>query len=103
MRIPKICIIILNWNGIEVIESCIKSVLQTHYSNYKVLLVDNASTDGSPKVLKENFPDLKFIDNPENLGYAEGNNRGIKLAFFELAADCIVLLNNDTVVDEKWL
>ena len=100
---PKAVIIILNWNGLAVITDCIRSVKQTRYSHFVILLVDNASTDGSFEMAKETFPDIKYLQNPENMGFAEGNNRGIKLAFVELAADCVVLLNNDTVVDAGWL
>jgi GT2 family glycosyltransferase len=100
---PKVIIIVLNWNGIDVSEKCIQSLLQVAYPNSGILLVDNASTDGSFEMLKEKFPDIYFLQNPQNLGFAEGNNRGIKFAFYELAANHVVLLNNDTVVDPAWL
>ena len=101
--VPKIVVIILNWNGIAVTADCIRSVKHTCYPHFDILLVDNASSDGSFESVKETFPDIQFLQYPENLGYAEGNNRGMKYAFFELAADYIVLLNNDTVVDAGWL
>ncbi len=101
--VSKAVIIILNWNGLTVSVPCIQSVKQTRYTNFDILLVDNGSTDGSYDVLKETFPDIRFLHNPENLGFAEGNNRGIKLAFNDLAADYVVLLNNDTIVDSGWL
>lgn len=100
---PKVVIIILNWNGLSVTLDCIRSVKQTCYSHFVILLVDNDSTDGSFELAKELFPDIEFLKNQENLGFAGGNNQGIKFAFCDMAADFVVLLNNDTVVDSGWL
>jgi len=99
MNNPKVSIIIVNWNGKHLLKNCLTSVFNQTYPNYEVVLVDNASTDGSVEYVKKNFPKTKIIVNEENLGWSGGNNIGIEKTDGEL----IVLLNNDTIVDENWL
>jgi len=99
---PSISIVILNFNGREFLDRCLGSVLGTDYSNFEVIFVDNASTDGSIQFIKEKFgknPRLKIIQNKRNLGFAEGNNIGARAAKGEL----IVFLNTDTKVPPNWL
>jgi len=99
---PLVSIIILNYNGIQHIEQCLKSVLNSNYENFEVIFVDNASTDGSYEYVVNtfgNYPRLKIIRNSSNLGFSGGNNIGIKYA----RGEYIVLLNNDTVVESDWL
>lgn len=91
-------IIILNWNGENLIEDCIDSVLQSKYKNIEVIVVDNASTDNSIEKLKK-YSEVIVIRNNSNIGYAAGNNVGYKAA----KGDFIVTLNNDVVVDPGWL
>jgi GT2 family glycosyltransferase len=95
----KFSIIILNYNGKEFLERCLSSVLNTNYPNFEVILVDNASTDGSVEFVKKNFPSVKVIANKVNLHFTGGNNIGIKAA----RGEYIVLLNNDTEVHPNWL
>ncbi len=92
-------IIIVNYNFGKILENCISSILKTQNCNYEIILVDNASTDNSHKTCKEKYPDIILIENDENLGYAEGNNIGIKNS----KGDFIVILNPDTVVEPNWL
>lgn len=99
---PKVFIIVLNWNGYKDTIQCIESLQKITYANYKILLVDNGSTDGSQQILKDKFPHLPLIENTKNLGFATGNNIGINLALEE-NADYVLLLNNDTIVDEDFL
>jgi GT2 family glycosyltransferase len=73
-----------------------------NYQNYKIILVDNGSTEGSIDVIRKKYNDIVLIKNKENLGYAEGNNVGISYALSN-DADYIWLLNNDTVVDQNAL
>jgi len=68
-----------------------------NYSNLKVLVVDNASTDGTPERIAASFPEIELMINEENLGFAAGNNLGIEYAL-QRGADYVLLLNNDTVV-----
>lgn len=101
-RIPNVFIIILNWNRLGDTLECIKSVRLLNYQNYKIILVDNGSMEGSSDVIREKYNDIVLIKNMENLGYAEGNNVGIRFALSK-GADYIWLLNNDTVVDQNAL
>jgi len=99
---PRIFIIILNWNGREETIECLRSVQRIDYANYMVIVVDNASTDGSPEAIARQFPAVKLIKNKTNAGYDGGNNIGIREALRE-GADAVLLLNNDTVVCREIL
>ncbi len=93
----KITIIILNYNGKADTAECLNSIKNLEHNNFDLdtVMVDNASTDGSPECVKNNFPEIRLLINSQNLGYAEGNNVGIKYAL-EKEADFVWLLNNDT-------
>lgn len=95
----KVSIIILNWNGRKYLAGCLSSVLAQTYPHYEVVLVDNASTDGSVELVTQKFPTVRIIRNDVNLGFAAGNNQAIKVTSGEYAAT----LNNDTKVDPDWL
>ena len=99
MNHPLISVIIPHWNGIEVLSECLESLVQTAYPNFEIIVVDNASTDGSPDWVSLNFPQVKLIENDQNYGYAGGCNRGAESA----DGDYFVFLNNDTVQDHHWL
>lgn len=94
---PKVSIIILNWNNYNDTKRCLISLKKITYPNYKVFVVDNGSNDGSGKKLKKEFPFYCFIFNKKNLGYAAGNNKGMKEVLNE-GMDYILLLNNDTKI-----
>lgn len=94
---PKVAIIILNWNSLKDTLECLESCSKIDYPNFEVIVVDNASTDGSVERIKEKFPEAVLVQNPRNLGYAEGNNVGMKFALGR-GADYVWLLNSDTVV-----
>ena len=99
MEKPLVSIIILNWNGLEHLETCLPSVLGQTYKNVEVIVVDNGSTDGSIEYVKENYRTVKLVCNLTNVGFAEGNNVGIRAS----AGEYVVVLNNDTEVDENWI
>jgi GT2 family glycosyltransferase len=99
---PKVTVIILNWNGKADTVECLGSFEHVDYPNYEILLVDNASTDNSVELFKARYPGIKIMVNPINLGYAEGNNVGIRRAI-EDRSDYIMILNNDTVVDPEFM
>ncbi|MFC1571224.1 glycosyltransferase family 2 protein [Candidatus Margulisiibacteriota bacterium] len=94
---PKVSIVVLNWNGKEYLEDCLASLEKQTYPNIEIILVDNASKDDSVGFVKEYFPKVKIIINHKNLGFAAGNNVGIKAALGEY----VMVLNNDTEVDSN--
>jgi len=99
---PKVEIIILNWNRFRDTAECLESVFRIRYPNFSVVVVDNGSEDDSAAQVENTFDRVTLIRNRENLGYAEGNNVGIRHAL-ENGADYVWLLNNDTVVDREAL
>ena len=96
---PQISIIILNYNAGDLLIDCVDSILKSNYKNFEIILVDNISKDGSQDKCKEKFPEIKLIENSENLGYCEGNNVGIRIA----KGEYIVILNPDTIVHPDWI
>ncbi len=106
----KVFVIVLTWNGKEDTTQCLESIGKSQIPNFKlqIIVVDNGSTDGTQKAVKELFKNInnppkltcKLIENKANLGFAEGNNIGMKYAL-DNKADYVMLLNNDTYVDEN--
>lgn len=99
---PRVEIVILNFQGERWLDACLTSVFKTQYDQFEVIVVDNASGDGSVRLVQERFPAVELIVNKGNLGFSEGNNVGIRRAL-EKRADYIVLLNPDTKVTPEWL
>ena len=99
---PLVGIIVLNWNNWPVTADCLKSLQRITYPNARVLLVDNGSSDDSERILREKFPAIEVVQTGSNLGYAGGNNAGMRRAL-ELGADYLCLLNNDVVVEPGFL
>jgi len=102
MSAPHVLIVVLNWNGLADTLACLESMRRLEYPAYEVLVVDNGSSDGSPAAIRERFPDVTLIETGENLGFAGGNNVGIRHAL-EIGADYVLLLNNDTEVSPDFL
>src|SRR5437016_2987592 len=98
----QVGIVILNWNGGEVLQECVRSVFALRYPSFEVIIVDNGSTDGSAEMLRERYPSVLLLENDKNLGFAAGNNRGIALAL-ERGNDYVMILNNDTIVEPDCL
>ncbi|MCK5534758.1 glycosyltransferase [bacterium] len=99
----KVYIVILNWNGLKDTLECLKSLEKLDYSLFKVVIVDNGSEDKQEVCLiTQKYPWVELIVNKENLGFAGGNNVGIKYAL-NCGADYILLLNNDTIVESSLL
>ena len=96
---PLVSIIILNYNAGELLLNCVDSLKKSTYTNLEILIVDNISSDNSQKKCKEKFPDIKLIQNNENLGYCGGNNVGIN----EAKGKFIVILNPDTIIEPNCI
>jgi GT2 family glycosyltransferase len=95
----KVTVILLNYNGKQDTLECLESIqkLQQKKTKINTIVVDNASKDDSVNVIRAKFPKVTIIENKNNLGFCEGNNVGVKLAFDE-GADFALILNNDTIV-----
>lgn len=100
----NVYIIIVTYDAEKYIKDCLVSVFSflPKESNVNVVVVDNNSSDNTTEFIKENYPQIKLIENKENLGFAGGNNLGMKYAM-DRGADYIYLLNQDTIVEEDWL
>jgi len=99
---PTVAIIVLNWNNRTDTLDCIRSLQTIDYSEKDIIVVDNGSTDGSEVAIREKYPGITLHQTGKNLGFAGGNNAGIRLAM-DKGYDYILLLNNDTEVDPSFL
>ena len=102
--IPKVLIIIVTYNSSDYIGDCLSSLAKITYpkDRFKILIIDNASTDSSINYIKNNFSAIKLIENEKNLGFAKGNNIGFQYAI-DNNFDYAYLLNQDTVVKLDFL
>lgn len=101
-KLPKVCIIVVNWNGTQDTIECVESLLSIDYLNYEIIIVDNNSKYNLFENIAQKFPMLKIIRNNKNLGFSGGNNVGIGYAL-GIGAEYILLLNNDTTVEKHFL
>ncbi|MDP3957059.1 MAG: glycosyltransferase family 2 protein [bacterium] len=99
---PRVAVIVLNYNGKECLPRCLNSLAQLEYSNREIIIVDNHSSDDSLLVAEKTFPQLTFIRNAENAGFAKGMNIGIRAALAHGAEWCW-LINYDTEIDRSAL
>jgi GT2 family glycosyltransferase len=94
---PKVCLIVLNWMNYDLCSSLLHDFRSLSYRNIDVVLVDNGSPDGSGKRLSQDFPEIVYVPLKDNMGYAVGNNAGMRLAL-ERGADFVFLLNFDLTI-----
>src|SRR5271165_5426418 len=99
---PMVYIIVLNWNGYRDTLRCLVALEQQHYPNYRIMILDNGSTDDSVAMLGDLGDRVCLIKNPDNLGYTGGNNRAMREAFGR-GADYVWLFNNDAVAEPDTL
>ncbi|HTQ65408.1 MAG TPA: glycosyltransferase family 2 protein [Puia sp.] len=97
--LPKVSIVILNYNGRKYLELFLPSVLASTYANKEVIVADNGSSDDSILFLKENFPHVRIILLPLNIGFSKGYNTALK----EVQSDYYVLLNSDVETSPGWI
>ena len=98
-NIPLVSIIIVNYNGKELLEKCLESLSKIYFKDFEVILVDNNSTDSSLEYVSKNYPSIIIIKLNSNKGFAEPNNIGSKIA----KGKYLLFLNNDTIVTENFL
>lgn len=100
---PPVAVIILAWNQCDLTVSCLRSLLAVEYPACRLIVVDNGSADGTAQRLRVEFgSSIDLVTIERNLGFAEGNNVGIRHALAK-GARYVMLLNNDTVVDKRFL
>jgi GT2 family glycosyltransferase len=99
MHSPRVAIVILNWNGRRFLEQFLPSVMHTTYTNYEVIVADNASSDDSLAFLEKEYPVIRVIRLAQNHGFAKGYNEALK----QVQADYYMLLNSDVEVVPGWL
>lgn len=102
MSDPLVYVVILAWNQKEMTIQCLESMLASEYSNKRVVVVDNGSTDGTSETLCERFPEVEIIRSATNLGIAGGYNLGLEYALAH-GAEYVLVANNDIVVDPAML
>lgn len=95
----QVRIIVVNWNGRSLLEECLQGLRRQSYRSFSVTLVDNGSTDGSPALVRDRFPEVRVISLTENRGFAGANNCALR----DLTTPFVALLNNDAVADPRWL
>jgi len=99
---PLVSVIIVNHNGIEFVDNCLRSVLESRYPDFEVIVVDNASRDGSLEYIKKTFgsdPRLRLVENPGSFGPAVGRNQGARIA----KGKHLIFFDNDTQVDKNCI
>ncbi len=99
---PSIAVILVNWKKYNLTSKCIDSLNKSNYKNFKIILVDNEYSEKSLIELKNKYNELIVFKEKNNLGFAGGNNIGIRYAL-ENDYDYIMLLNNDTEVTENFI
>jgi GT2 family glycosyltransferase len=98
MKPPLVYVLVINWNGMAHLEACFDSLCRSSYSSLKLLLIDNASTDGSVEFVRDRYATdsrVEVLALNENRGWSGGNNAGMRVAL-EHGADFLFLMNNDT-------
>ncbi len=98
----EVVIFVLNWNRKNDTLECLHSLFQLKHANYNLIVIDNASTDGSVEAIKKRYPEIFVIKNDTNLGYAGGNNVGMRYCLVS-KAQYFVILNNDTILHPLFL
>lgn len=97
--LPRIALVILNWNGLHHLQRFLPSVLKTEYGNLEVVVADNGSTDDSVNWLEQSYPGVRTIRLDRNYGFAQGYNRALR----EVDADYYMILNSDVWVEPGWI
>jgi len=95
----RVSVIIVTWNALHHLKTFLPSVVKSNYSDFEIVIADNASSDGSVEWVKQTYPNVKIARMDRNYGYCGGNNRGAEAA----SGDIFIFLNNDVKVDPDWI
>ena len=98
MEPPRLSVVIPNWNGKHFLDTCLNALRRQTLSGIEVIIVDNASSDGSQQFIRDAFPEASLIELEKNRGFTGACNTGMEAA----AGEFIALLNNDTEVEKDW-
>jgi hypothetical protein len=96
---PSVTAVVIGYNSKDIVGPCLQTLLDQDYPNLEVVVVDNASKDGTAEFVATNFPQIKLIASDVNLGFAEGNN----LVFQTTQSKYVVLLNQDAYAQRNWV
>ncbi len=96
---PFVTLLVLCTNEKHFLDECLSSLSRQSYKNYRIIILDNNSTDGSKEFIRKCYPDIEIISFKDNLGYAKANNEGLKYSFNKLKADFSLVLNSDIKAD----
>ena len=99
----RACVVVLNWQGRNYIRDCLRAALAQTYEDARVIVVDNASTDGSREIVRDEFPEATLVPLPENLHFARGTNAGVETALRDPECAYVMTLNNDTRMEPDAL
>ncbi len=99
MVLPKVSVIIVNYNGKPLLEKCLESLFKINYDNFEVIIVDNNSTDNTIEFVTKDYPSIIIIKLDSNKGFAEPNNIAAKIA----KGNFLLFLNNDTIVTTNFI
>ena len=104
LKNPRALLIIINYDGINVIGECLDSIYSQSYKELQVLVADNNSKDGSVNFIRENYPQCEVLANRQNKGYGSAINKAVKYGLKKYGNfDYFTILNNDLRLDENWL
>ncbi len=101
MNEPQVMVLILSFNGRDLLAESVRSYLANDYSRFEVVVIDNGSSDGTAEYIKKEFPKVRLLRTNKNLGYSGGFNLGLDYAFKEKNADYVLVSNNDVKADAK--
>ena len=98
-EMEKVTVVIPNWNGMQWLSGCLGSLYKQDLSDFKIVVIDNGSTDCSVQFVRSHYPGTEIVELPRNVGFAKAVNIGIEKS----TTPYIALLNNDTIVYSDWL
>ncbi len=96
---PAVSVVVISFNSRQYVDGCLQSLLAQDYGNVEIVVVDNASTDGTAEYIADHYPQVRLILAGDNLGFGGGNNLGVA----EATGEYLAFVNMDTVVDANWL